>query len=326
MALPAGVQSVRRDRGPVRPLRGLRTLSRGTAPSHRLPALCGPARGGRTGERGHRDDSGTAGGGGRTVSLSGLPQSISSVRSGGRTLELRPAVERPHPSHEVPPGPRGGRRARTTPRGGADGSIRLHNARCGDRATSVQAPAPLPRIQPCRGAGRHCPRRAGSGATTEGPHRPAPHAAAGQGPKCGGAPRECRGRVHRSPVAIRSTTGRDRGRRVDDRRHRIRARGGAPGRRSGTDRSLVLRPDSSCLNLDRTPFPDTLLSAGLVPAANGNASLPAGRPSTRIQPRSRAWPAYLANLLPRLQVRRFALALIAMPSRRRRVKDAAGPW
>ena len=288
VALPAVVQPVRRDRGSVRPLHGLRTLARGTAPSRRLSALRSPARGGCTGERRHRSDSGTADG--RDRAVSDLPQSVSSVRSGGRTLELRPTVERPHPSHEVPPGPRGGRRARTTPRPRADGSIRLPDARCGDRATAVQAAAPLPRIQPCRGAGRHCPRRAESGTTTEGPHRPAPLAAASQGRKRSGAPRERSGHFHRSPVAIRSSTRRDRGRRADDRCHRVRARGGAPGRRSGTDRSLVLRPDSSCLNLDRTSFPVTLLGRSRA----GPAREPVSAAPRRSCPRSRArawlWP------------------------------------
>ena len=178
VALPAVVQPVRRDRGSVRPLHGLRTLAR------RHCSFAPPVRSAQPRSRWlHR----------RTQAPQRLryrdgrdprrvrPASISLLRSIGWSHPgASSTVERPHPSHEVPPGPRGGRRARTTPRPRADGSIRLPDARCGDRATAVQAAAPLPRIQPCRGAGRHCPRRAESGTTTEGPHRPAPLAAASQ--------------------------------------------------------------------------------------------------------------------------------------------------
>ena len=102
-ALPEVLQPLRRGRFARGSLPRLRALARCASPWHRLPALRGAA---------HGDYRGGAADGRRTCldAVRRVPQSPSPLRSGGRALELRPTVERPHPSHEVPPGPRGGRR------------------------------------------------------------------------------------------------------------------------------------------------------------------------------------------------------------------------
>ena len=80
-------------------------------------------------------------------------------------------------------------------------------------------------------------------------HTPAP----GEGRERGGAPRERRRRVHRSPMAGGPPRGRDRGRRPDDRRHRVGAGPRSPGPGRGADRGVVLRAYTPFLSSRRAP-------------------------------------------------------------------------
>ena len=170
-ALPEELQPLRRDRSARRSLPRLRALARCASPRRRLPSMRGAAHGDHRG--GAPDDRRT-----------------------------RPhAVRRVPPSHEVPPGPGGGRRARAASCRRGRVSTRLRPARRGARTASFAAAPPLPRIQPCRGACRHRPPGAEPQGASRSPHRPASHSAPGEGRGRGGTPRERRGRVHRAPVA-----------------------------------------------------------------------------------------------------------------------------
>ena len=262
-ALSEELQPLWRDRFARGSLPRLRALARCASPRHRLPALRCAAHGDH--RRGADDGRRT-----RPHAVRCVPQSPSPLRSGGRTLELRATAERPHPSHEVPPGPRGGCRARKAPRPGGERSARCHPAaRCGDWSASFAAPTPLPGIQPCRGARRHRPPGAGAPDDPGRAHRPAPHAAPGEGRERGGAPRERRRRVHRSPVAGGPPRGRDGGRRPDDRRHRVRAGRRSSGSGRGAGRGVVLCAYTPFLSWRRAPS-----SPGSRPRPAAPAGLP----------------------------------------------------
>ena len=180
LALPEDVQPLRRGRGSARSLPRLRTLPGGAAASRGLPALRGSA------PHGCRGGGGARRFGARAVSR--VPRTTSSLRPGGRTVELRTSAQQPHPSHEVSPGALGRGRPRAPPRARGGVPPRLCDARRGDRTAHLPTAAPPARIQPRGRAGRHRPAGAGSPAAAEGPHRQAPHAASGEGGKRGGAP------------------------------------------------------------------------------------------------------------------------------------------
>ena len=233
VAVPAGLQPLRRSRSPAQSLPGLLPRARSVATGFRVSPMCNPnhcrARGLPRADRGH----------GRT--LSGLPRESASIRPGGRSVELRAASRQSRSPDEVLSGSGGCGSPRTTSRARVGGTDPTHRARRGDRAAAVQTPPPPAWIQPRRRAGDHGStqlRPATPGVRT---HRPAPLAAPGQGPQRGGEICECREGVHGSPVAGRDETSCDCRRCADHRRHRIRAVAGAPGAGRGMDRSLVLR-------------------------------------------------------------------------------------
>ena len=234
VALPAGVQPLRRNRSPGQSLPGLLPRARTVAPALRVSPMRNPDR--------RRVCGGPRAGRGRVRRLSGLPRQSSSVRPGSRTVELRPASQQSRSPDEVLPGSGGGGSPRTTSRARAGGADPAPGARCGSRAAALQAPPPQAGIQPRRGVGGHCPARPRPATATVRTHRPPPLSSPGEGTKRGGTLRERRGCVHDSPVALPDETSGDCRRRADHGRHRIRAGAGAARARCGMDRGLVLCP------------------------------------------------------------------------------------